>query len=136
MMLDASDVTVSPVAHGLGEWVLEALGHVRGKWRPDFGDRVIAFYLKTGEALLTDLTIGSAIGKSSMLHLASHTLKACSDIIGAAPLASLCRELEAIARAGVVPDAAARVDAIVKEYRRGEAALITRLAKQPGARGH
>jgi HPt (histidine-containing phosphotransfer) domain-containing protein len=114
----------------LDESVLDALGHLQGKWRPDFVDRVITFFLKTAKALLTDLTIGSAIGKTSMLHHASHTLKACSDIIGAASLANLCRELEASARAGVVVDAAARVDAIVKEYRRVEAALITRLAKQ------
>ena len=136
MMRDASNVTVSPVAQVLDESVLDALGHLQGKWRPDFVDRVIRFYLKTAEALLSDLTIGSAIGKPSMLYLASHTLKACSDIIGAAPLASLCRELEASARAGVVPDAAAQVEAIVKEYRRVEAALITRLAKQPGPSDH
>src|ERR1700686_2692938 len=116
MMRDASTVTASVVDQVLDESVLDALGHLQGKWRPDFVDRVITFYLKTGEALLTDLTIGSAIGKTSMLYLASHTLKACSDIIGAAPLASLCRELEASARAGLVPDdAAARVEAIVKE---------------------
>jgi HPt (histidine-containing phosphotransfer) domain-containing protein len=132
MMRDALNVTDSVVGQVLDESVLDALGHLQGKWRPDFVDRVITFYLKTAEALLTDLTIGSAIGKSSMLHLASHTLKACSDIIGAAPLASLCRELEASARAGLVPDdAAARVEAIVKEHRRVEAALISRLAKQP-----
>jgi HPt (histidine-containing phosphotransfer) domain-containing protein len=136
MMRDASNVTVSPVAQVLDESVLDALGYLQGKRRPDFVDRVITFYLKTADALLSDLTIGSAIGKSSMLHIASHTLKACSDIIGAAPLASLCRELEAIARAGVVPDAAARVEAIVKEYGRVEAALITRLAKQPHPSDH
>jgi HPt (histidine-containing phosphotransfer) domain-containing protein len=113
----------------LDESVLEALGHLQGKWRPDFVDRVITFFLKTAQALLTDLTIGSALGKTSMLHHASHTLKACSDIIGAVSLAGLCGELEAIARASVVPDAAARVDAIVKEYGRVEAALIGRLAK-------
>jgi hypothetical protein len=44
--------------------------------------------------------------------------------------------LEASARAGVVPDAAARVEAIVKEYRRVEAALITRLAKPPRPSDH
>ena len=131
MVRDALNVTDSVAAQVLDESVLDALGRLQGKWRPDFVDRVITFYLKTGEALLTDLTIGSAIGKTSMLHLASHTLKACSDIIGAAPLASLCRELELSARAGVVPDAVGRVEAIVKECRRVEAVLITRLAKQP-----
>jgi HPt (histidine-containing phosphotransfer) domain-containing protein len=131
MMRDASTGTDSVLSQVLDESVLDALGHLQGKWRPDFVDRVIRFYLKTAEALLSDLTIGSATGKTSMLHLASHTLKACSDIIGAAPLANLCRELEVSARAGVVPDAVVRVEAIVKECRRVEAMLITRLATQP-----
>src|SRR6202047_5444380 len=113
MMRDASTVTDSLVGQVLDEAVLDALGHLQGKWRPDFVDRVIRFFLKTAEALLSDLTIGRATAKPSMLHLASHTLKACSDIIGAASLASLCRELEASARAGVVPDAAAAGGAIV-----------------------
>ena len=103
MVRDALNVTDSVAAQVLDESVLDALGNLQGKWRPDFVDRVITFYLKTAEALLADLTIGSAIGKTSMLHYASHTLKGCSDIIGAASLAGLCRELEASARAGVVP---------------------------------
>jgi hypothetical protein len=42
--------------------------------------------------------------------------------------------LETVARAGAVPDAPARVDAIVEEYRRVEAALISRLAQRSEAR--
>src|SRR5437588_622824 len=80
MMRDASTLTDSVVGQVLDESVLDALGYLQGKWRPDFVKRVITFYLKTAEAVLSDLTIGSAIGKPSMLHLASHTLKACSDI--------------------------------------------------------
>jgi HPt (histidine-containing phosphotransfer) domain-containing protein len=131
MIPAALNATNSAVVQVLDESVLEALGQIHGKSRPDFVDRVITLFLKTAQALLTDLTIGSAIGKTSMLHLASHTLKACSDIIGAASLSVLCGELEAIARAGAVPDAPARVEAILEEYGRVEAALIHRLRRQP-----
>jgi hypothetical protein len=131
MASDASTATDSTFGQVIDESVLDALGQLQGKWRPDFVDRVITLFLKTAPALLTDLTIGSAIGKTSMLHLASHTLKACGDIIGAVSLSVLCGELEAIARAGAVPDAAARVEAILEEYGRVEAALLRRLGRQP-----
>jgi HPt (histidine-containing phosphotransfer) domain-containing protein len=130
MISAALNATNSAVVQVLDDSALEALSQIHGKWRPDFVDRVITLFQKTAPALLTDLTIGSAIGKTSMLHLASHTLKACSDIVGAASLSVLCGELEAIARAGAVPDAAARVEAILKEYGRVEAALIHRLGWQ------
>jgi HPt (histidine-containing phosphotransfer) domain-containing protein len=124
--LNARDSTSAQV---LDESVLNALSQLQGKWRPDFVDRVITIFLDTGRALLSDLKNGSATGKVATLHHASHTLKACSAIIGAESLSVLCGELESTARAGSVPDAAVRVDAIVKEYQRVEAALISRLAK-------
>jgi len=111
--------------------VLDALGQLQGKWRPDFVDRVITIFLETALDLLTDLKNGSANGQTAALHHASHALKACSATIGAASLSALCGELETTARAGSVPDAAARVDVIVCEYRRVEAILISRLARQP-----
>jgi HPt (histidine-containing phosphotransfer) domain-containing protein len=125
-VLNATDSTSAQV---LDESVLDALGRLQGTWRPDFVDRVITIFLDTARPLLSDLTNGSATGRVAILHHASHTLKACSAIIGAVPLSALCGELEAIARAGSVPDAAARVDVIFKEYQRVEAALIRRLAK-------
>ena len=84
-------------------------------------------------ALLTALKNGAASGQIGMLHHASHALKGCSATIGAASLAVLCGELEAVVRAGAVPDAPARVGAIVEEYRRVEAALISRLANRSEA---
>jgi HPt (histidine-containing phosphotransfer) domain-containing protein len=125
-VLNATDLTS---VQALDESVLDALGRLQGTWRPDFVDRVITIFLDTARPLLSDLTNGSATGKVSILHHASHTLKACSAIIGAVPLSALCGELESIARAGSVQDAAARVDVIFKEYQRVEAALIRRLAK-------
>ena len=127
MIPDVLNATNLTSVQALDESVLDALGQLQG--RPDFVDRVITIFLNTARPLLSDLTNGSATGKVAILHHASHTLKACSAIIGAVPLSALCGELESIARAGSVPDAAAQVDVIFKEYQRVEAALIRRLAK-------
>jgi two-component system sensor histidine kinase/response regulator len=125
--------TNSTAAPVLDESVLNALGQLQGKARPDFVNQVIIIFLETALALLTALKNGAASGQIGMLHHASHALKGCSATIGAASLSALCGELEAVARAGAVPDAPARVDAIVEEYRRVEAALISRLAKRSEA---
>ena len=125
MASEAPTATDSTFGRVLDESVLDALGQLQGKWRPDFVDRVITIFLDTGRALLSDLKNGSASGKVITLHHASHTLKACSGIIGSTSLSALCGELESMARAGLVPDAVVRVDAIVEVG----AALIRRLAK-------
>jgi len=131
---DALNTANSTAAQALDESVLNALGQLQGKERPDFVNQVIIIFLETALALLADLKNGAASGQIEMLHQASHALKGCSATIGAASLSALCGELETVARAGAVPDAPARVDAIVEEYRRVEAALISRLAQRSEAR--
>jgi HPt (histidine-containing phosphotransfer) domain-containing protein len=131
---DPLNTNSTAAAQVLDESVLNALGQLQGKARPDFVNQVIIIFLETALALLADLKNGSETGQAAMLHHASHALKGCSATIGAASLSVLCGELEAAARAGAVPDAPARIDAIVEEYRRVEAALISRLAKRSEAR--
>src|SRR3979490_1287183 len=87
----------------LDEPVLDALGQLKGKWQPEFVDRLITMYIETALTLLRDLKIGSEKGRINPLHQASHALKACSATIGAASLAAFCAELEGMARAGAVP---------------------------------
>jgi hypothetical protein len=65
MISAALNATNSAVVQVLDDSALEALSQIHGKWRPDFVDRVITLFLKTAPALLTDLTIGSAIGKTN-----------------------------------------------------------------------
>jgi HPt (histidine-containing phosphotransfer) domain-containing protein len=130
---DTLNPTTSIAAQVLDESVLNALGQLQGEARSDFVNQVIIIFLETALALLTDLKNGSASGQVAMLHHASHALKGCTATIGAATLSALCAELETVARAGAVPDARVRVDAIVEEYRRVEAALISRLANRSEA---
>jgi HPt (histidine-containing phosphotransfer) domain-containing protein len=56
-----------------------------------------------------------------------HALKASSANVGAVALAAHCEELEAMARIEAVSDAAARVTAIIEDYRRARDALTARL---------
>jgi HPt (histidine-containing phosphotransfer) domain-containing protein len=120
-------------AQVLDESVLDALAQLQVSSRPDFVIQVITLFMETALGLLRDLENGVATDQIAMLHHASHSLKGCSATIGAVSLAMVCGELETIARAGAVPDAAARVEAILHEYRQVEAALVNRLAKQSTA---
>jgi HPt (histidine-containing phosphotransfer) domain-containing protein len=111
----------------LDRQVLAELANIQRKGRPGFMDRVITLYLQTAAELIADLEAASAADELAVLQRASHTLKPCSASVGAWSLAALCEALEDSARAGSVPDPAARVAAIAEEYKRVEAALMGRL---------
>jgi len=107
--------------------VLDVLAGLQREERPDIVGRVISLFLHSAPALVKDLEEGAASGDTVMLHRASHTLKSASANVGAVVLSAHCKELEALARTGSVPDAAVRVAAIVEDYRRAETALTARL---------
>src|SRR5204862_2936209 len=100
----------------IDEAVLNALAQLQREGRPDIVNRVITLFLESAPALLKDLEQGATTGDTALLHRASHTLKSASANVGAALLSARCRELEASARSGSVPDAAARVETIVGDY--------------------
>jgi HPt (histidine-containing phosphotransfer) domain-containing protein len=107
--------------------VLDNLAQLQREGRPDIVNRVITLFLESAPALLKDLQEGATKADTAQLHRASHTLKSASANVGAALLSAHCRELEAMARTGAVPDAAARVETIIEDYRRAQAALTARL---------
>jgi signal transduction histidine kinase/CheY-like chemotaxis protein/HPt (histidine-containing phosphotransfer) domain-containing protein len=109
--------------------VLNNLAQLQREGRPDIVNRVITLFLESAPALLKDLQDGAAKGDTAVLHRASHTLKSASANVGAALLSAHCRELEAMARLGQVPDAAARVDTIAGDYQQAQAALTARLPR-------
>ena len=109
--------------------VLNNLAQLQREGRPDIVNRVITLFLESAPALLKDLQDGAARGDTAVLHRASHTLKSASANVGAALLSAHCRELEAMARLGPVPDAAARVDTIAGDYQQAQAALTARLPR-------
>jgi HPt (histidine-containing phosphotransfer) domain-containing protein len=111
----------------IDEAVLNNLALLQREGRPDILSRVITLFLETAPGLLRELQDGAARGDMASLRRASHALKASSANVGAVALAAHCEELEAMARAESVPDATARVAAIVEDYRRAQNALTARL---------
>lgn len=124
---NCSDVTV------LDETVLDALGQLHGKYDAEFVTRMITMFMETALVLLVRLKEAVANADRAALYHACHELKSCSATIGAYLLAAHCERLEAMAREGSMTDPAPLVEAIGLEYRRSEAALITRLADRSGS---
>jgi signal transduction histidine kinase/DNA-binding response OmpR family regulator/HPt (histidine-containing phosphotransfer) domain-containing protein len=113
----------------IDEAVLNNLAQLQREGRPDIVNRVITLFLESAPALLRDLQEGAARSDTAVLHRASHTLKSASANVGAALLSAHCRELEAMARTGSVPDAGARVETIAEDYQQAQAALTARLPR-------
>jgi len=117
----------TPAAEPIDETVLASLVQLQREGRPDIVNRVITLFLENAPALLKELHEGAETGDTNRLGRASHALKSCAANVGAAAFSARCDELEAMARAGQVPDAPVRVRGIVEDYRRAEAALSARL---------
>jgi CheY-like chemotaxis protein len=123
-------VTASPAPPDpIDEQVLDALRQLQREGRPDIVRQVVRLFFKGAVDLLTDLENGAATGDAALLYRASHALKSASASVGAVLLSSRCKELEALARSGAVPDAARMVEAIRKDYRTVEVSLPERLPK-------
>jgi len=111
----------------IDEAVLDNLAQLQREGRPDIINRIITLFLENAPGLLRELQDGAARGDMALLRRAAHALKASSANVGAVALAAHCDELDAMARADSVPDAAARVATIVEDYRRAQDALTARL---------
>src|SRR5262249_55747697 len=119
----------------IDEAVLDNLAQLQREGRPDIISRVITLCLENAPGLLRELQDGAARGDMALLRRAAHALKASSANVGAVALAAHCEELEAMARADSVPDAAGRVATVGEDYRRAPEALAAR--RPAGARpGH
>jgi two-component system, sensor histidine kinase len=108
--------------------VLAQLAAIGRNGQPDFMDRIITLFLLTAPRLIKELEVASETVEIAALHRASHSLRPCSATVGALSLAALCETLETMARSGSVPNPAARVAAIAREYKRVEAALVGSVA--------
>jgi HPt (histidine-containing phosphotransfer) domain-containing protein len=107
----------------IDEAVLEGLHRLHREGRPDFAKTVIMLFLESAPAALRDLEQGAARNDVTLLRSASHILWSSSAAVGAVVLSARCKELEAFARSGSVPDAAARVQVIGWLYTEAEGAL-------------
>jgi HPt (histidine-containing phosphotransfer) domain-containing protein len=113
-------------AEPLDEAVLIALRDLRREGRPDVLSMVVRLFLDSAPSILKELEAAAAGTDAAMLLSISHKMRGISANVGARLLAARCTQLEAAARMGSVPEnAAAEVEAIAREYRRADAALMT-----------
>lgn len=93
---------------------------------PAFLNELVQTYVDDGAAQVVALQVAAAAGDVAAMVRPAHTLKSSSASIGATTLAEHCRSLEADARAGSVPDLAARVGAVAHAFEAASAALRQR----------
>ena len=123
-------VSVSPSADEPIDYkVLDSLRRLQREGHPDVVQQVISLFFKDAADLLKGLKEGAENKDAALLHRASHALKSASANVGAIILSSRCRELEVMAQAGIVSDAAPIVGAILEDYRAVEIALSAGLPK-------
>jgi HPt (histidine-containing phosphotransfer) domain-containing protein len=89
----------------------------------EVASELIAVFLDDALKLLADLREAVDQGDSEGLERAAHTLKSSSASLGAMTLSALCKELEAMGRAGTLEGTAAKVAQVEVEYERVKAAL-------------
>jgi HPt (histidine-containing phosphotransfer) domain-containing protein len=80
-------------------------------------------FLREAAALLETLRGALEVAEAQQLRRAAHTLKSKGEVFGATRLAELCREFEAMAKAGTLMAAAELLPRIDEEYARVEGAL-------------
>ena len=102
LALVPASLPVEPVDHK----VLDSLRQLQKEQRSDIVQQVITLFFKGAAGLLRDLEPGATNHHALLLHQASHALKSVSANVGAIALSSRCKELEAMARSGIVSDAA------------------------------
>ena len=93
-----------------------------------FVDELVDTFLSDAEALLAALRAAVAADDAAAIQRPAHSLKTNSLNVGATVLANLTKALELDARAGSVPDAGARVEAVAAEFRAVREALLAERA--------
>ena len=96
----------------------------------DFVDELVDTYIEDGRNQVEGLRAALERGDTEALVRAAHSLKSSSVNVGALALGDRCRALEEAARAGAVPDAAERIDAIASSFERVWTVLLDERARR------
>jgi HPt (histidine-containing phosphotransfer) domain-containing protein len=88
-----------PVDHEAIDRLVASMGE------PEFVADLLGTFLDEAGAMLDDLDRAVAGGDAETLRRTAHTLKSNTATFGALPLSETCRELEAIARTGILTGA-------------------------------
>jgi signal transduction histidine kinase/CheY-like chemotaxis protein/HPt (histidine-containing phosphotransfer) domain-containing protein len=127
----AAGAASAPQAADHGPLDKAALDMIRELQQPgaeDLLSRVVHAYLDSAPELIEDLETGLVERDTERARGAAHTLKSSSASVGAARLASLCREIETRARNGQLSQAKDLLDPLLGEYRDVVSALEAVLA--------
>ncbi|MCF7983950.1 MAG: response regulator [Thiohalocapsa sp.] len=89
--------------------VIDAIKRLQRPGRPDPVVKVCSLYLASAPALMEEMRAAVAEGAMDRLRISAHTLKSSSANLGARRFSEICRELEAIGRAGSLAEAPARL---------------------------
>lgn len=103
--------------------VLKTIREMERDGSPGLVERLIDLYQRDAAILLQQMREIAACGEYEKLRIVAHTLKSSSANVGAVRVQSLCKDLEMMAREGIVPDATAHVAAIEQEFTRAQIAL-------------
>jgi HPt (histidine-containing phosphotransfer) domain-containing protein len=95
-----------------------------------FVDELVDTFLEDGKGQIEGMRTALADGDTERLGRAAHSLKTGCLNIGAQGLGATCRSLEEAARAGEVPDAATRIDAIASGFEEVRTALLDERARR------
>lgn len=82
----------------ISQQLLESIRALQQQGQPDLLDRVIGKYLADSDALRASMREALAAEDLEGVQRAAHTHKSSSAVVGALPLAELCKELEGSCR--------------------------------------
>ena len=112
-------MTASPIDPATFAGLLEMTGGDM-----EFVDELVDTYIADGESQVAALQVAVADASVDGLIRPAHSLKSSSLNVGALALGELARGLEEAARAGGVPDAGDRVEAIAVAFADARSALL------------
>ncbi|MBL8478728.1 MAG: Hpt domain-containing protein [Sterolibacteriaceae bacterium] len=111
--------------------VLDQYREIDPSGGPGLAHRIVRIYIDSAAETLRQIEQAIAGRDPEALRQATHSLKSSTASIGAMSLADLFRELEAMAKAARIDDAAVVFDEARNEYERVLVALRDLLAEAP-----
>ena len=119
----SSPSSLSSLLAPLDAKALQAIRNMVGEDGEFDFKQIIEAYLEEAPKLLQVIVHAIASNNPQKLHQAAHTLKSSSATLGATELSNLCKELEVMARSGMIEDGELKKSQLEAEYERVKAAL-------------
>ncbi|MGA2735174.1 MAG: response regulator [Syntrophobacteraceae bacterium] len=103
---------------------LESLRSMVREGHPSLLEKVIRIYMESSPKLMETIRHSISLGDAAAMQGAAHSLKSTSGNLGAMMLAEMCKELEAMGRAGTTDNATLLLHVLEDEYERVREALV------------